>query len=77
MVQKKIAALQKEQALPNDEDRESITWLLDYHERVRSRRNSALDLGSWLNFLNSLLLPLIAFIVGNIDTLLRLFSGKP
>lgn len=76
-VQKKIAALQKEQALPNNVDRESITWLLDYHERVRSTRNSALDLSSWFNFLNSLLLPLIAFVVGNIDTLLRLVSGRP
>jgi len=76
-IQKKIAALRKEHALPDNEDRESITWLLDYHERVRSTRNSALDLGSWFNFLNSLLLPLIAFVLGNIDTLLILFSGRP
>jgi len=76
-IQKKIAALRKEHALPNNEDRESITWLLDYHERVRSTRNSALDSGSWFNFLNSLLMPLIAFFLGNIDTLLILFSGNP
>lgn len=76
-IQKKIASLQKEQILPNTEDRESIKWLLDYHEKVMSTRNSALDLRSWLNFLNSLLLPLIAFIFGNIDTLLKLLSGQP
>jgi hypothetical protein len=76
-IQKKIVALRKGQALPEDEDRESLTWLLDYHERVRSTRNSALDLGSWFNFLNSLLLPLFAFVLGNIDTLLKLLSGRP
>ena len=76
-IQKKVSALQKEKILPNNADRESIKWLLDYHERVKLTRNSALNLSSWFNFLNSLLLPLIAFILGNIDTLLKLFSGRP
>ncbi len=77
LIQEKVSTLQKEHPMPASEERETIIWWLDYHERVRSTPNSALDLGSWLNFINSLLLPLIAFILGNLDTLMQFFSGKP
>lgn len=47
---------------------------MDYHDRIKATRNSALDLRAGLNFLNSLLLPLIAFVLGNLDKILAYFS---
>ena len=52
---------------------EAMNRLMDYHDRVRATRNSALDLRTSLSFLNSLLLPLIAFILANLDSLVELF----
>jgi len=63
--------------MPSKDEREYLTWLFDYHERVKATPNSSIDLKSGIGFLNSLLLPVIAFILGNIDTILKLFSPNP
>lgn len=76
-LQQKISVIQKKHAVPSNEERGTLLWLMDYHERVKATRNSALDLRSGVGFLNSMLLPLIAFVLGNIDIVLNLFSGKP
>lgn len=49
-----------------------IIKLMDYHDRIKATRSSALDLSAGLSFLNSMLLPLIAFVVGNLNALLDL-----
>ena len=54
---------------------EAINRLMDYHDRIKATRNSALDLRAGLNFLNSLLLPLLAFLLANLKEVLKLFSG--
>ncbi len=74
------AKVEKLQAAENFEDKEtmdSINRLMDYHDRVKATRNSALDLNTTLHFINSLLLPLIAFILANFDVVLKLFGIKP
>jgi len=74
------AKVEKLQAVENFEDKETmeaINRLMDYHDRVKATRNSALDLNTALHFINSLLLPLLAFLLGNIDVVLNLFAKKP
>jgi hypothetical protein len=44
--------------------------LMDLHDRIKATRSSALDLRAGLAFLNSLLLPLIAFLLANLDRVL-------
>lgn len=76
-IQQKVSAFQMDHSMPSKDDREYLFWLLDYHERVKATQNSAIDLRSSASFLNSLLLPVVAFILGNMDTLLKLFSPNP
>jgi hypothetical protein len=44
---------------------------------VKATRNSAIDLNAILGFINSLLLPLLAFLLANLDLVLKLFGIKP
>jgi hypothetical protein len=74
------AKVEKLQAVENFEDKETmdaINRLMDYHDRVKATRNSAIDLGTILHFINSLLLPLLAFLLGNIDKLIALLPQRP
>jgi len=76
-IQERVHAFQMDHPMPSKDEREYLTWLFDYHERVKATPNSSIDLKSGIGFLNSLLLPVIAFILGNIDTILKLFSPNP
>ncbi|HLF66914.1 MAG TPA: hypothetical protein VI522_04780, partial [Gammaproteobacteria bacterium] len=60
-IQRQVETLQAQEPILSEETLGHIDKLMDYHDRIKSTRNSALDLRSTLNFLNSLLLPLIAF----------------
>lgn len=71
--QTQIEKIQKEQAVPDKETREALNWLLDYHNRVKATRNSALNLEAGLNLFNSLLLPVLAFALGNLDKVIAFF----
>ena len=57
----------------NKENLEVINRLMDYHERIRATPNSNLNLQSLGNFLNQLALPLLGFLLANIDTVIDLF----
>jgi hypothetical protein len=76
-IQVKVEKLQTAKNFEEKETMEAINRLLDYHDRVKATRNSAIDLGTTLNFINSLLLPLFAFVLGNLDLVLNLFARKP
>jgi hypothetical protein len=70
------AKVEKLQAVPNFEDKETmeaISRLIDYHARVKVTRDSALDFRTYFSFINSLVLPLLAFLLGNLDKLIALF----
>ena len=66
-IQTEVEALQKPENLVNKEMMEAVNRLMDYHDRIKATRNSALDFRAGLNFLNSLLIPLLAFILANLD----------
>lgn len=59
--------------LSDKEAREGINWLMDYHDRINSTPNSALHLRAILEFINSLLLPLLAFLLTHLQEIMRLF----
>jgi hypothetical protein len=56
----------------NKENLEAINRLMDYHERLRATPNSNLNVQSLGNFLNQLALPLLGFLLANIDTIIDL-----
>jgi len=72
-IQNNIVALQQKDEIPTKETLEHIGALMDYHDRIRNTRNSALDFRESLKLINSLLLPLIAFLLANLDNLLAIF----
>ena len=76
-IQAKVEKLQTSKNFGNQETMDAIKRLMDYHDRVKATRNLALDFRTYLSFINSLLLPLLAFILGNLDFVLSLFARKP
>jgi hypothetical protein len=76
-IQARVEKLQAAENLEAKDTMDAINRLLDYHERVNKTRISALDFRAYLNFINSLLLPLLAFLLGNLDKVLALFARKP
>ncbi|SRR5258706_1980043 len=76
-IQAKVEKLQAAKNFEDKETMEAINRLMDYHDRVKATHNSALDLNTTLHFINSLLLPLIAFILANFDVVLKLFGIRP
>lgn len=71
--QQKITEIQKKNSVLKKEDQENIIWLLDYHDRVKATRSSAFDLNAGVSFLNSMLLPLTGFLLGNFDKIIDFF----
>ena len=76
-IQVKVEKLQAAENFEDKEPMEALNRLMDYHDRVKATRDSALDFRTYLSFINSLLLPLLAFILGNLDLVLNLFVRKP
>jgi ABC-type multidrug transport system fused ATPase/permease subunit len=76
-IQVKVEKLQAAENFEDKETMDAINRLMDYHDRVKATRNSAIDLGTILHFINSLLLPLLAFLIGNLELVLKLFTRKP
>jgi hypothetical protein len=73
-LQAKIEKLETEENIADKQTMEAVNRLMDYYDRIKATPNSALDLRTGLNFLNSLLLPLFAFVLTNLDKVLELFS---
>lgn len=73
-IQAQVETLQAQEAILGKETLGHIDKLLDYHDRIKATRNSALDVRAGLNFLNSLLLPLLAFVLANSDRVVSLFA---
>jgi len=64
-IQTKNESLYSGQEIPDKVTVERLQQLSDFHDRIKSTPNSALDFRASLNFLNSLLLPVIAFLIAN------------
>lgn len=72
-IQKNITAIQNKSSALSKDEKENLNWLLEYHDRVKMTRNTAFDWSAGLSFLNSMLLPLIGFMLGNLDTIIAFF----
>ena len=70
-IQAKIQVL-KTKDLTDKETIETVLRLMDYHDRVKATRESALGIGAGLNLFNSMLLPVLGLLLGNIEQLLKL-----
>jgi len=73
-VQRQIEELELGKNIVEKETMETINRLLDYHNKIKSTPKSSIELRTILNFLNSLLLPFLAFILGNLETLKEFIS---
>ena len=71
-LQEKICKLRTEANLADKETVESINRLMDLHDRIKATRNSTLDVRTGLSFLNQLMLPLLAFLLANVERLANL-----
>jgi hypothetical protein len=56
---------------------ESLNRLMDLYERVYNTNSFKITARSTLEFLNQLLLPLLAFLISNYDSVLKFFKLKP
>ncbi len=72
-IQSQIERLRSQEEIPSEQTLTHLSKLMDYHDRVKATRNSALDIRSGLNFINSLLLPLLAFLLANLGEIVALF----
>jgi hypothetical protein len=72
-IQSEIERIAGEENLAGKETIESLSRLMDYHDRIEGTRRSALDLRALLTFVNSLLLPLLAFLLANEARIVALF----
>jgi hypothetical protein len=68
-IQVKVQKLQVTKNFGDKETLDAVNRLMDYHDRVKTTTDSALNVDSVLSFINSLLLPLLAFLLGNLDKL--------
>ena len=73
-IQAQVERVRTQEDIPSEKTLEHLGKLMDYHDRIKATRNSALDLRTVLKFLNSLLLPLLAFLLANLDKIFALFS---
>lgn len=76
-IQARVEQLHSSEKLSEKETMDAVNRLIDYHDRVKKTRNSAIDFSTTLSFINSLLLPLLAFLLGNLALVLKLFGRTP
>jgi hypothetical protein len=48
--------------------------LWDYHDRIKRTRNSILDIKGIIDLVNTLLIPLLAFLIANREAILDLLG---
>jgi hypothetical protein len=78
-IQSQIEQIQATEDITQKDTMEKINRLMDYHDRIKSTKDSRLDFRATLSFLNSLLFPVIGFVLGNLETLRNIFNklGQP
>jgi hypothetical protein len=76
-IQARIEELHASEKLGEKDTMETINRLMDYYDRIKSTRSSRIDLEAVLHLINSLLLPLLALVLGNIDKILALLPQRP
>ena len=59
---------------PDNETMETLLWLWDYQDRIKGTRNSILDIKGVMNLVNTLLIPLVAFLIANREAIFELLG---
>jgi hypothetical protein len=75
-IQTRIEQIQSSEDISAKETMEKINRLMDYHDRIKNTKGSRLDLRAILSFLNSLLLPVIGFVLTNLETIKAIFRSR-
>jgi hypothetical protein len=68
--------LTEEGESPKKDILDVIEKLMDSHDRIKATPNSALNFRAGLNFLNSLLLPILAFVVANLGDVINFIESQ-
>lgn len=72
-LQEQIRQLQSSNLVDAPEEKiVRINQLMDLHDRVSTTPNTLLSLNTWANLLQQLILPLLALLLGNIDTIIKM-----
>jgi hypothetical protein len=74
-LQGKIEKLSGVDEIRDQDGLDRLSKLMDYHGRIKATPNSALDFRATLNFLNSLLLPILAFFLANLDKVMEVIRN--
>ena len=69
-IQARIEKLEEEDDIANKETIDAINRLMDYHDRIKNSKSSTLNIRSILNFINSLLLPIISALLSRINEII-------
>lgn len=73
-VEAQMAALSQSGDPPDMETLQTLMRTWDYHDRIEGTRDSVLNFNGVLNFVNTLLIPLLAFIVANRNAIFELLG---
>lgn len=76
-IKERIHALKNGSGLNSTAEIETLNKLMELYERVHNARNTRLRITSIVEFLNQLLLPLLAFLLSNYNAVLKLFNLNP
>ena len=73
-VEVQMAALRPGANPPEHDTMETLLWLWDYHDRIKGTRSTILDIMGIVNLVNTLLIPLLAFLVANREVIFDLLG---
>jgi hypothetical protein len=75
-IEGEMAALRTEGSGASKDVVQDLMGMWDYHDRLLKTRNSFLDFRGVINFISTLLIPLLAFIIANYEEILTLINLK-
>jgi hypothetical protein len=70
-VQQEIESIQQGANIADKETMDKVYRLLDYHDRIKGSKSKTFDWRTNLDFLNSLLLPVVGAMIGNLEAFLQ------
>jgi hypothetical protein len=73
-VESQMEALRPKGEPPGNETMETLLWVWDYHDRIKGTRDSGVDIKGILNLMNTLLIPLLAFLWANREAISELIG---
>jgi hypothetical protein len=66
-IQEQVHALTDSEPILSPDTLDHIGKLMDHHDRIEKTRDTAIDLQAWIAFVNSMLLPAVAFVAAHAE----------